>query len=140
MKTWKHFTINELIESETANKLKIKNIPDNDIKENLNLLVENVLDPLREWCGCPIRVCSGYRCEELNRMVGGVKNSQHLKGEAADIQPIGIKFDVFVYKIKKWCANNIFDQCIIEKSDKSKWVHISYSRTKNRRQLFNLNL
>jgi hypothetical protein len=56
-------------------------------KENIEALVENVLDPLRERYGKPIVVNSGYRCPKHNKEVGGATNSQHMKGEAADIRP-----------------------------------------------------
>ena len=56
-------------------------------KENIEALVENVLDPLRERYGRPIVVNSGYRCPKHNKEVGGATNSQHMKGEAADIRP-----------------------------------------------------
>ena len=56
-------------------------------RENIEALVENVLDPLRERYGKPIVVNSGYRCAKHNKEVGGVANSQHVKGEAADIRP-----------------------------------------------------
>ena len=57
------------------------------IRENIEALVDNVLDPAREKLGKPIIVNSGYRCPKHNAEVGGVKNSQHMKGEAADIRP-----------------------------------------------------
>ena len=62
-----------------------------DACENIRALVEEVLDPVREVFGGPIVVNSGYRCERHNRDVGGVRNSQHLRGEAADIAPAGFK-------------------------------------------------
>jgi hypothetical protein len=56
-------------------------------RENIEALVENVLDPLRERYGKPIIVNSGYRCAKHNREVGGASGSQHMRGEAADIRP-----------------------------------------------------
>ena len=70
MTAWKHFTMEELTRSDVAKKLKINNIPNKCVMENLDALVTNVLEPLREYLGCPLRVSSGYRCEELNRLVG----------------------------------------------------------------------
>ena len=109
----KHFTIGELCASTTADARGIKNTPMLQETGNLKALADNVLDPLREWYGKPIYVNSGYRCPQLNRMVGGKPTSQHLKGEAADITA-GSKEEnrkLFDY-IKK---NLTFDQLIDEK-------------------------
>ena len=81
----RHFGIEELTASATAKRLGIANTPDAGAIEALKRLVEQVLDPLSESWGKPIVVNSGYRSEELNRRVGGVAASQHLRGEAADI-------------------------------------------------------
>ena len=81
----KYFTFNELSYSATARKRGIINDPDEAQKDNLRKLVENLLDPIRERWGKPIFVTSGFRCPELNKAVGGVRNSEHLTGCAADI-------------------------------------------------------
>lgn len=81
----KYFTITELTKSATATKQGIDNTPSAEVTANLTALVDKVLDPLREIYGKPIYVSSGYRCPKLNKAVGGVSNSQHLKGEAADL-------------------------------------------------------
>ena len=82
----KYFTLRELCKSATANKKDITNVPEG-LGEVLNmvLLIEHVLDPAREWLGEEIFVNSGYRCKRLNKAVGGVDNSQHCEGRAADI-------------------------------------------------------
>lgn len=129
--THKYFTIEEMCSSSTATKLGITNKPTVDIIENLDELIAHVLDPLREAWGKPIRVNSGYRCPKLNKAVGGVSNSQHLKGEAADISS-GTRSEnkmLFEY-IRK---NLDFDQLINENN--YAWVHVSY-RKKNRKQVF----
>lgn len=88
-----HFTVGEFFRSGTAIRLGIDNNPDAhpgegistaEVVENLRALCTEVLEPLRRRVGRVI-VTSGYRCQELNKAVGGVWNSQHLKGEAADI-------------------------------------------------------
>ena len=84
----KYFTLRELTKSPTADRLKIDNTPDEKTKKNLIELVDTVLDPLREAYGHPIIVTSGYRCPKLNSAVGGVKNSQHVLGQAADIRSV----------------------------------------------------
>ena len=84
----KYFTINELTKSSTAQRLHINNNPTQEVKDNLNKLIDNVLDPLRELYGKPIIVNSGYRSFKLNKVVGGAKNSQHLVGQASDIRTV----------------------------------------------------
>ena len=81
----KYFTIAEMVRSGTADRLGIPNRLPKELVFNVQALVDNVLDPLREWYGKPIPVNSGYRCKALNKAVGGVANSYHLKGMAADI-------------------------------------------------------
>lgn len=131
----KHFTIGELCASTTADARGIKNTPMLQETGNLKALADNVLAPLREWYGKPIYVNSGYRCPQLNRMVGGKPTSQHLKGEAADITA-GSKEEnrkLFDY-IKK---NLTFDQLIDEKN--FSWVHVSFKRNgENRKQIIHL--
>lgn len=81
----KHFTIEELTRSTTATQFGIDNSPSQESTANMRRLTETVLDPARERLGKPIYVNSGYRCPELNRKVGGVANSYHLQGRAADL-------------------------------------------------------
>lgn len=81
----KHFTIEELTSSNTAAQLGIGNRPSPEAEANLHYLAEQVLDPLRELLGKPVRVSSGYRCPALNKAVGGASNSFHLTGCAADL-------------------------------------------------------
>ncbi len=84
MKRIKYFSLAEFINSVTAKRLKINNIPTFEIVDNLNRLA-SYLDGIREKLGKPILITSGYRCPMLNKAVGGVANSQHQKGLAADI-------------------------------------------------------
>ena len=131
----KYFTIGELCKSDTALAKGIANTPDNTTIERMQALMEECLDKVREMWGKPIGVNSGYRSAELNREVGGAKNSQHLRGEAADITT-GTKennrklFDLIV-------ASEIpFDQLIDESG--YKWLHISYCKDCNRKQVLHL--
>lgn len=141
MYKWKYFTLSELTKSSTADRLGFINNPTEVEKQNLNDLVINVLDPLREAYGKPIRVTSGYRCARLNKVVGGVENSQHTKGQAADLQPIEYKdIDKFCKFVKEWCNTHEFDQCIIEVSKTTKWVHISYNKDYNRKKVFRMDV
>ena len=84
MKRIKYFSLAELIHSATAKRLNIDNTPTFEIVDNLNRLAD-YLDNIREKLGKPILVSSGYRCPVLNKAVGGVANSQHQKGLAADL-------------------------------------------------------
>ena len=81
----KHFSISELTSSATALREGIDNRPSKCAYHLLHVLVDQLLDPIREAWGEPIVVSSGYRCKELNTLIGGVKNSHHILGCAADI-------------------------------------------------------
>lgn len=131
----KYFTIGELCKSDVAVEKRIANTPDNTTIERMQALMEQCLDKVREMWGKPIGVNSGYRSAELNRAVGGANNSQHLRGEACDITT-GTKennrklFDLIV-------ASDIpFDQLIDESG--YKWLHISYCKDYNRKQVLHL--
>lgn len=117
----KYFTLSELCYSKKAEENNIINVPNLEIIRNINLLIDNVLSPLREKYKKPIIVTSGYRCEALNKLVGGVKNSQHLIGCAADIVPQDRNDLQRLFDIAK--EQNNFDQLIWEGT----WIHISYS-------------
>lgn len=130
----RYFTINELCHSATGAKLGIDNTPPDAIKRNLIFLVSLVLDPLRDIYGKPIYVASGYRCPELNKAVGGAKNSQHLTGMAADIYVKGESNAVLADIIRRQLP---YDQLIYEKGTirNPQWIHVSISRTNNRKQV-----
>lgn len=85
----KFFVLDEFVRSETATKRKIKNVPNLAQIDNIKKLVSNVLEPMRETLGFPLKITSGFRCVELNNIVGGKPNSFHLRGLAADIIPGG---------------------------------------------------
>ena len=132
----KNFTLEEFTASETAKAKGIRNNPGQSDVVNLCALVHNVLQPLRTAMGEPIKIGSGYRSLALNRAVGGFNNSQHIKGEAADLC-----IDGDLKKGKRWFewikANCDFDQIILEHNAKgSYWVHVSYRADgKNRKQV-----
>ena len=121
-----HFTIEELYASATAKAKGIDNKPPIQSLICLVYLAAYVLEPLREAMNEPIRISSGYRCERLNRAVGGVSNSQHTKGQAADLC-----IDGDLKKGRKWFEyirqHLTFDQLIWE-HDRSGtyWIHVSY--------------
>lgn len=133
-----HFTIEEMYASDTAKRLGIDNKPTTQKMINLVYLAAYVLEPLRKAMGEPIKIGSGYRCQQLNRAVGGVANSQHLTGQAADLC-----IDGDIKKGRRWFEyirhNLPFDQLIWE-HDRSGtyWVHVSYvfpDFGKNRKQV-----
>ena len=101
------------------------------VKKNMNTLVDKILDPLREKVGA-IRVNSGYRTPEHNKQIGGATNSQHCRGEAADIFPLEKDIDnVFTMIIREFK----YDQVILERNSRgSRWIHISYKAEGNRQK------
>lgn len=135
-KITQHFTIEELCGSATAKAKGIKNQPGTQELINLTALCVAVLEPLRTWFGREIKIGSGYRCPVLNAAVGGVSNSQHTKGQAADLCINGD-----IEKGKKWfnyIRNHLlFDQLIWEHNSKGTyWVHVSYdAQGRNRGQV-----
>lgn len=135
---WKFFTMEEFLRSETADRLGLINVPTQEHVDNMDRLVIRLLDRLREDWGHPIRISSGYRVPRLNEAVGGSRTSQHMYGKAADIQPIDRPFDEFAKFVRGWIGNRDFDQLIFESSKTSRWIHISYDRDRNRRQVFNI--
>ena len=130
----KYFNLQELTYSASANKYKINNTPPQKVVENLNRLVHNILDPLREAWGEPIIVTSGFRCPALNKKIGGAANSQHVLGEAADIRTVrDTKEDNRrLYEFIK-SMNLPVDQCINEHD--FDWIHVSYG-PRHRRSYF----
>ena len=132
----KNFTLDELTASATAKAKGIINAPGVDEVCNMCALVHHVLQPLRDAMQEPIKIGSGYRCTNLNHAVGGVANSQHIRGQAADLCIDGDKV-----KGKRWFdwirAHCDFDQLIWEHNARgSYWVHVSFrSDGKNRREV-----
>lgn len=147
-----NFTIGELIQSSTASRLGIDNNPTPIERVHLTetiTLLESIRAEWEEYCaehslGAPaIRITSGYRSPALNKAVGGVKNSAHVAGYAADLQPVNGKqaeFEKFFATVFSRMGYG-FDQIIIEKSKTARWVHVGYKRPedgKQRHQCFSL--
>ena len=101
MKITQHFTLEELTASATARSRGIKNEPDRQAIINLTALCVAVLEPLRQWWGREVKIGSGYRCTKLNDAVGGVRNSQHMYGEAMDIRIDGVSANDLYSFLKK---------------------------------------
>ena len=128
----KYFTIEELTRSTIAHLRGIDNTPSQQVINNLTALVDNVLDPLREAWGKPIHVNSGYRCKALNKAVGGVPSSQHMRGEAADITGGSVEANKQLYSLLQR-LNLPVDQAINEHD--FRWIHVSYG-PRHRRHFF----
>ena len=130
----KSFVLEEFTRSDTAKAKGIVNAIGQAEVVNLCALVHQVLQPLRDAMGHQVKIGSGYRCPRLNAAVGGVKNSQHMTGEAADLC-----IDGDMTKGKRWFewikTNCNFDQLIWEHNAKGTyWVHVSYRASGNNRK------
>ncbi len=132
--TMKYFTIDELTHSSTAARLGIDNTPPPEAVTCLKLLVEHVLDPLRQAWGRAITVTSGYRCPRLNKAVGGVPGSQHLLGQAADLVAGSPRDNARLYKLLQQLQLPV-DQAIDEHGHQ--WLHVSHG-PRNRRSYFSI--
>lgn len=133
----KHFTFRELLHSNVALQNDVLNLPPRDdeakIYFNLVVLVDNLLDPIREKFAVPMIVTSGYRCKRLNELVGGVDNSQHMKGEAVDFCFAGFSKKEMAAAFFEIAEDFNYDQLIYYK--KKGFIHASYSRKNNRHQV-----
>lgn len=124
-----HFTLEEMIRSKTAELHDIDNSAPDYIVSRLRVLCNEVLEPARTLADEPFIITSGYRCEKLNKLVGGVPNSFHLKGMAADIKANGTNqarfFGLCLLK------QNLTDKVIVERRKKtgSVWVHVQWTST-----------
>ena len=135
-----NFTLKELIHSNTAKQKGLKNEPNENQIENLKLLCEYVLEPIREKIGCPLFISSGFRSEKVNVLVGGSKTSQHILGQAADIQIFDktkTNVDLFNTIVEMIKLGEIqIGQCIAEKvGGEIFWVHISTPTDRLRNQI-----
>lgn len=130
MKLTDHFTLAELTFSQTAARENIENRPGPEQVENLRLLCEHILEPIRVDVGKPITVSSGFRSPRLNKAVGGAPTSQHLNGQAADIVSFAVPVKSLFKRIIRMGLP--YDQIIYEGTRKSAWVHVSYDAERRR--------
>jgi len=137
-----HITWAEATKSQTALRLGITNKPKVKDLEAMRLVALNCFEPLRVWWGKPIGISSFYRCRELNDAVKGSATSQHMKGQAIDIDADIFNNGLSNYQIFHWLKDNVdFDQLIWEygNSREPAWVHVSYvGPLKNRNQILHI--
>lgn len=129
----KHISYKEAVGSNYAKQKGIKNKPNEEQVENMKLLAEEVFEPLREWVDAPIKVNSMFRSLELNTALKGSKTSSHMKGEAMDITSMGGKSNLEMFHYIK--DNLCFDQLIWEFGKEPKWLHVSFNKDNNRKQV-----
>ena len=133
----KHVSYNEGIRSRTADRRGLDNTPNEEQLKCMKEVAENLFEPLREWVGGPIKINSFFRGEPVNTAIGGSTRSQHMKGQAIDIDDtFGHKTNAEMYHYIK--DNLDFDQMIWEFGDDKNpnWVHISWvSHRPNRKKL-----
>jgi zinc D-Ala-D-Ala carboxypeptidase len=130
-----NFSLHELSKSETALRMGLDNTPDDEATENLRLLCEKVLQPVRDHYGKGVKVNSAYRSPESNAAVGGSKTSDHCKGMAADIEIPGVANA----DLAQWIMDNLdYTQLILEfytpGIPDSGWVHVSYDPNNLKKQ------
>jgi len=129
----KHISYKEAVGSDYAKQKGISNKPNEEQVENMKLLAEEVFEPLREWVDAPIKVNSMFRSLELNTALKGSKTSSHMNGEAMDITSMGGKSNLEMFHYIK--DNLCFDQLIWEFGKEPKWLHVSYNKENNRKQV-----
>ena len=128
-----NFKISEFIKSAVAVKNNINNYPTLEALDNILNLIVHCIQPVRNIINKPIIITSGYRCEKLNTLVKGKSNSQHKLGQAADFIIKDMKVDDIINIIKN--SNIVLDQLI---NEYGKWVHISYNKNHNRKQILKI--
>ena len=136
MNLTKNFTLAEMTKSETALRHDLENTPNEQEISAMKLLAEKVLQPVRDHFGKGVKVNSGFRNQDVNQRVGGSRNSDHIRGQAADIEIPGIPNA----ELAEWIKDNLeYNQLILEfytpGVPDSGWVHVSYIPEANRNQV-----
>ncbi len=119
MRLSKNFTLAEMV---ATSHRKLQDTPSMEVIRNLQYLCIHVLQPLRDTLGTPVYINSGYRSKRLNAKVGGVPNSRHLLGKAADIHCDNLDYAKVIFDILK--KNPNVDKALIEKKSGCVWVHV----------------
>ena len=131
-----NFSLAEMTRSDTAVRLDIPNVPNQEQLTNMQALAFNVLQKVRDHFGKGVQVNSGFRHPDVNTKVGGSKTSDHCKGMAADIEISGVPNA----DLAQWIVDNCdFRQVILEfytpGIPNSGWVHVSYNPEDNKKQV-----
>jgi len=137
MQLSQHLTLKEAIKSDTAVRLGISNLPNNEQLENLKTVATEVFQKVRDYFGVPIKISSGFRSEALNKAIKGSKTSDHMKGSALDIDVDGFTY-IDNKAIFNYVKDNLeFKQLIWEFGDDNNpdWVHISYVKGQNKKEI-----
>lgn len=140
MKLSNNFTLSEMTKSQTALRKNIDNTPNDEQMENLKALCVNILEYIRLRFNKPVVINSGFRSKKLNTAMAGSKTSQHMTGQAADIEIPGVDNLDLAF----WISENVeFDQLISEfytpGDPTSGWVHVSWNKNGNRKQVLTIN-
>jgi len=134
MRLAKNFTLAEMTRSQTASRKGIGNEPDLATIRRLRALCKEVLQPIRDQFG-PVTVTSGYRSPELNASIGGSSTSQHMRGEAADIEVTADNLELAHWIAEHCDFDQLISECYTPGDPASGWVHVSYRTDgRNRRQ------
>jgi hypothetical protein len=135
MKLSEHLDLAEVTRSTDAKRKGISNEPTVEHIENFKVLAEKIFEPIRKHFGVPIFISSGYRSSALNKAIGGASSSQHLLGQALDLDMDGSSSGVTNKMVFEYIKNNLdFDQLINEFN--YSWVHVSYNpKGKQRKQI-----
>lgn len=130
-----NFNLRELTRSDTADRLDIDNQPNEEQIESLRLLCENILQPVRDHFGKPVKITSGFRCSALNQAAGGSATSDHCKGQAVDFEIDGLSNP----DVAQWIMDNLeYTQLILEfyvqGQPNSGWIHCSFDPNNLKKQ------
>lgn len=138
MKLSEHLDLVEVTRSDTAKRKGISNQPTPEHLENFKKLAENIFEPIRKHFGVPIYISSGYRSSALNKAIGGETKSQHLLGQAIDIDMDGSSSGVTNKMVFDYIKEQLpFDQLIWEfgTKDNPDWVHVSHKPSGTQRKM-----
>lgn len=136
MKLSKNLSLQECVKSNTATRLNIDNTPPKEVIANLKHIAKNVFQPVRDYFRVPLGVTSGYRSKALNTAIGGSSTSQHMVGQALDIDA-DIYGGITNKQVFDYIKNHLeFDQLIWEfgDDDSPAWVHVSYKHNEDNRK------
>ena len=126
-----NFKLSELIKSETATRLDLDNTPNEEQIESLRLLCENILQPVRDHFGKPVKISSGFRAPAVNQATGGSATSDHCKGQACDFEIEGLSNpDVATWIMENLTYSQLILEFYVQGQPNSGWIHCSYDPEK----------